>query len=302
MRLPQSSRGKLWHAFCTTLDGCIANGTNGMLRSIATLLTGLATGAALLAASGPAAANPPADACGVETERQERMNAIPPGLLTAISHVESGRYDKASRATIAWPWTVMAEGKGRFLPSKAAAIAEVAALQARGVRNIDVGCMQINLHAHRNAFPDLNTAFDPRANVAYAAKFLIDLHRETGSWATTGTHYHSRTPHLAAIYRVKLALAWAKTQSGDGTAAVRVAAAPAAGRAAPGQMVPVTSRATPVIYRAAPQEPPSWSIRAAERTAKREQTLAEREAARKAAEAWRQEKLSAYHLRRVKEQ
>lgn len=273
-----------------------------MLRSIGKLLAGLATGAALLAAHSPAAANPAADFCGAETDRHERLHGIPPGLLTAISHVESGRYDKASRATFAWPWTVMAEGKGRFLPSKAAAIAEVAALQARGVRNIDVGCMQINLHAHRGAFPDLNSAFDPKANVAYAAQFLTDLHRETGSWALTGTHYHSRTPHLAAIYRVKLALAWAKTQSGgDGIVRVASASGGAPGRAAPGQMVPVTSRTTPVIYRL-PHDAALFDARAAERAAKREQNLAEREAARKAADAWRQEKLNAYHLRRLKDQ
>ncbi|MDZ7712446.1 MAG: hypothetical protein U5L06_04740 [Rhodovibrio sp.] len=69
----------------------------------------------------------------------------------------------------------MAEGRGRYLPSKAAAIAEVRDLQARGVSNIDVGCMQVNLHWHGDAFESLEQAFDPAYNVAYAAAFLLDL-------------------------------------------------------------------------------------------------------------------------------
>src|SRR3546814_15246449 len=69
----------------------------------------------------------------------------------------------------------MAEGRGRFLPSKAAAIEEVRRLQARGIRNIDVGCLQVNLHYHPDAFASLETAFDPEANAAYAADFLVRL-------------------------------------------------------------------------------------------------------------------------------
>ena len=55
----------------------------------------------------------------------------------------------------------MAEGRGRYLPSKEAAIAEVQALKAKGITNIDVGCMQVNLYYHGSNFDDLNEAFDP---------------------------------------------------------------------------------------------------------------------------------------------
>ena len=41
-----------------------------------------------------------------------------------------------------------AEGVGTYYPSKAAAIAAVEALQARGVQSADVGCMQVNLLHH----------------------------------------------------------------------------------------------------------------------------------------------------------
>ncbi|HMA51176.1 MAG TPA: murein transglycosylase, partial [Magnetospirillaceae bacterium] len=116
---------------------------------------------AMLCAAKPALALEDALVCGQETARQEKLQAIPDRLLHAISLVESGRWDADHRATLAWPWTVMAEGEGRFLPSKDAAIAEVKKLQARGLRNIDVGCMQVNLLAHADAFATLDEAFEP---------------------------------------------------------------------------------------------------------------------------------------------
>jgi hypothetical protein len=86
-----------------------------------------------------------ATVCESAIAQQERAQRIPPQLLHAISIVESGRWSKGEQENTAWPWTVMAEGKGRYLPSKSAAIREVRALQRRGIRNIDVGCMQVNM-------------------------------------------------------------------------------------------------------------------------------------------------------------
>ena len=60
--------------------------------------------------------------CGAFVEQAEQALDLPPHLLHAISKVESGRWDEARSALSAWPWTVMAEGRGRYLPSKAAAI------------------------------------------------------------------------------------------------------------------------------------------------------------------------------------
>jgi soluble lytic murein transglycosylase-like protein len=102
----------------------------------------------------------------------------------------------------------MAEGEGRFLPSKAAAVETVRALQARGVRNIDVGCMQVNLYHHPEAFESLDAAFDPAVNVAYAADFLIELRREARSWTRAVGHYHSRQVIRGNTYRAKVFKAW----------------------------------------------------------------------------------------------
>jgi hypothetical protein len=156
----------------------------------------------------------------------ERRLGIPDKLLTAISHAESGRWDGDRQATIAWPWTVTAEGSGHYLPSRAAAIAKVEELRARGVRSIDVGCMQINLYYHADAFDDLDAAFDPQRNADYAAEFLAALHGETRSWPAAASRYHSATPEHAVPYRARVMRLWqaarasgAPPQDVDATAA-----------------------------------------------------------------------------------
>jgi hypothetical protein len=125
-------------------------------------------------------------------------------LLEAIASVESGRWDKSSKANIAWPWTVTAEGEGIFYPSRGAAIQAVEALQRRGIGNIDVGCMQINLGYHPQAFDSLAQAFEPASNVAYAAKFLKELRSQRRNWDKAVRYYHSSDPVRQRYYRGKV--------------------------------------------------------------------------------------------------
>ncbi len=166
----------------------------------------------LPAAAGPAqSAAPVADAalvCREQTTRIERLERLPRQILSAIALAEAGRWDARRGETIAWPWTVYAERQGRFLASKAAAVAEVRSLLARGVRNIDVGCMQINLRHHPHTFADLDEAFDPAANVAYAGRFIKRLHRDARSWGRATALYHSRTRALGLPYRHKVQGLW----------------------------------------------------------------------------------------------
>ena len=75
------------------------------------------------------------------------------------------------------------------------------ALQAQGVRSIDVGCMQVNLMHHPNAFASLDAAFDPTANALYAARFLNTLYGISGSWVQATAAYHSQTPAIGADYQ-----------------------------------------------------------------------------------------------------
>jgi hypothetical protein len=174
---------------------------------------------ALLLRALPAAAGP----CEVAIATVEREAGLPPRLLAAIARVESGRRDPATGTVEPWPWTINAEGRGSFFPDKAAAIAAVRSLQAQGMRSIDIGCMQINLRYHPNAFASLEEAFDPLANARYAARFLNELKSTRADWMAAAAAYHSQTPEYAEPYRARIAAAWSQEQARPATPAPQVA-------------------------------------------------------------------------------
>ena len=146
--------------------------------------------------------------CLKETTRLEKRERIKTNLLSAISLVESGRYSKIYPTGVSWPWTVTAEGKGIFYASKEEAIKAVLDLKKKGVENIDVGCMQINLKYHPEAFNSLEDAFEPEKNVTYAANFLKKNYQETKSWGEAATRYHSKNVSKAFKYEDKLLDVW----------------------------------------------------------------------------------------------
>lgn len=158
--------------------------------------------------------------CRAAISEAERGANLPRGLLQAIGRVESGRRDPETGQFAPWPWTINAEGEGKYFPTREAAIAHVRQLQARGVRIIDVGCMQVNLHHHPNAFASLEQAFDPLTNARYAARFLTELNGGRADWRQAAGHYHSQTPERAGPYREKVLAAWEQEarNAGDSSA------------------------------------------------------------------------------------
>ncbi|MDR3536939.1 MAG: transglycosylase SLT domain-containing protein [Acetobacteraceae bacterium] len=173
------------------------------------------TGLLLLSLIGRAAASlgfgppdPPGLLCRQAIVAAERANAIPAHLLAAIGRVESGRRDPVSGALHPWPWTINAEGEGQFFETKMQALTAVKALQARGVRSIDVGCLQVNLMHHPNAFATLEQAFDPHANADYAARFLRQLFGQSSTWPKATALYHSATPELGEPYQKQVMAVW----------------------------------------------------------------------------------------------
>jgi len=181
-----------------------------MILRLAALVIALLTASPTQASPAATAAERanPAELCRSAIRAAERTYGIPVALLAAVGRVESGRRDPESGAFGPWPWTINAEGRGQFFPTKAEAIAEVRRLQARGVRSIDVGCMQVNLHHHPNAFANLDDAFDPVKNADYAARFLVELQLRSNNWLQAAAHYHSQTPEFAEAYRRRVMAAW----------------------------------------------------------------------------------------------
>lgn len=158
--------------------------------------------------------------CESAARHMEQVEGVPAHLLTAISLAETGRWDADKGETFAWPWTVTAEGQGHYFPTKAAAIEAVKKLKARGVGNIDVGCMQINLHYHADAFGSLDQAFDPTINIAYATGFLHERFNATGSWIQAAAAYHSFTPDKNRAYKIKVLRLWNEVRKHDATSDV----------------------------------------------------------------------------------
>jgi len=157
----------------------------------------------------------------------ERDKGIPAHLLRSIALAESGRWDESSSRTVAWPWTINAAGVGHFFPSKQAAIAFVHKLRAKGVKSMDIGCMQVNLMWHPGAFSSLEEAFEPEKNVAYAASHLFDLKNERKTWTEAVGYYHSATPEHNQRYRAKVLKLWADVQRKPESTQLAAAAADA---------------------------------------------------------------------------
>ena len=192
------------------------------------IMAGLAVGVVLLFADRALSSPLPnsvqafekeANTCITAIAHQERTKGIPKGLLQAISLAESGRWfeqtDQGRGEIIAWPWTVTTGGRGHYLPNRSDAVAFVKSLRADGVQNIDVGCMQINLKYHPDAFASIEKAFDARTNAAYAADFLKSRYAVSQSWIQAAGDYHSTTPKLNQTYRLKISNFWQQTAQAD---------------------------------------------------------------------------------------
>ena len=164
--------------------------------------------------AGEAAAGPVDGVCAALARQVERAEGIPPGLVEAVALAESGRWLADQGTTRPWPWTITAGSDSFFLSSKPEALRKVNELLSQGRSNIDVGCMQINLGYHGDAFGSVAEALEPAANVAYGAQFLKQLREETRSWARATAHYHSRHPGRGQAYREKVYRFWHQVRHG----------------------------------------------------------------------------------------
>jgi len=153
---------------------------------------------------GPAFPQSASQACRQAVAAAERAHGIPTHLLAAIARVESGRRDQSSGTFNPWPWTINVDGQGIFYDTKLQAVAAATTMRAGVTKSIDVGCMQISLVHHPDAFATMEQAFDPFLNADYGARFLVQLFEKTGSWPKAVEYYHSATPDLGHDYGVKV--------------------------------------------------------------------------------------------------
>ncbi len=148
------------------------------------------------------------DLCGAAVARASASYNLPPGLLNAIAIVESGTLDRKSGRTRPWPWTIDANGVGLTYATEPSAAQAAAGFEAAGITSLDIGCLQVNLAQHPDAFQNLTQAFDPVVNAEYAAGFLTSLAQNFGNWPQAVAAYHSQTPALGEPYQARVYAVW----------------------------------------------------------------------------------------------
>ena len=139
--------------------------------------------------------------CDTAARQVAQETNVPLSVLRSITRTETGRARGGQLQP--WPWTVNMEGKGHWFETEDAARAYVFKEFRRGARSFDVGCFQINFKWHGENFRSIDQMFDPIENARYAARFLTQLHGETGDWSRAAGAYHSRTPKYAEKYRAR---------------------------------------------------------------------------------------------------
>lgn len=130
-------------------------------------------------------------------------SGLPEGLLPAISLVEAGRGD-GQGGVAPWPWTLNEGGKGMYFDTREEALAYLKEAVARGVTNIDVGCMQLNWKWHSAGFESPEDMIDPGRNTRYAARFMVELYNRLGSWDVAASAYHSTDRDRGQRYLAKV--------------------------------------------------------------------------------------------------
>lgn len=182
-----------------------------MTRLIPLALATLAAGPALAGAESLCL-----DAARVAAER----TGVPYAVLLAISQTETGRNRGGSVQP--WPWTINDSGDGAWFDSRQEAETYAEGALAAGRTSFDLGCFQLNYRWHNEGFASLDAMLDPEQNALYAARFLAQLHAESGDWSVAAGAYHSRTEVYADRYRERFDALLAAA-GGEAAAPVEVA-------------------------------------------------------------------------------
>lgn len=163
--------------------------------------------------------------CEQAGQAAEQAFGLPAGLLLAIGRVESGRWSAGLQRTVSWPWSIDVDGTAHIFDNLDEAKRALLGL-AGGRHSIDVGCFQISLLYHPDAFADSEQAFDPVANADYAARFLVSLKDRLGSWRAAVAAYHSADPSRGGPYGDRVFATWSHGTVPTNTAPVGFAAVP----------------------------------------------------------------------------
>lgn len=133
--------------------------------------------------------------CEREFPRASKRHGVPVAVLAAVGMTETGRGDGLR------PYALNIAGDAIYDLSRNEAIVEFYKARSKGIKLIDVGCMQINHHFHKQHFRSVNEMLDPARNVDYAARFLRRLYEQEHNWTRAVARYHAGDENTPAQKR-----------------------------------------------------------------------------------------------------
>jgi hypothetical protein len=104
----------------------------------------------------------PAMLCDAAAQYAASKTGVPLSILRAVTLAETGRTSGADRQFAAWPWAIQSGNRGDWFSDADAALSHVKGLMAQGISNIDIGCFQLNLRWHGEAFGSLQDMISPQ--------------------------------------------------------------------------------------------------------------------------------------------
>ncbi|KLK94443.1 lytic transglycosylase [Microvirga vignae] len=123
--------------------------------------------------------------CEKEMLRASAKYGVPIGMLYSVGLTETGRRGSLQ------PFAMNVEGRAVFSSSLPEAVQRFEEARRAGAKLIDLGCMQINHHYHRDKFTSVESMLNPRDNVEYAARFLSELKGRHETWTMAVARYHA---------------------------------------------------------------------------------------------------------------
>jgi soluble lytic murein transglycosylase-like protein len=148
----------------------------------------LATGHASMARPSRApAAIPPAYSMAA------REAGVPPAVLYGVALQESSfLFNHAGgRHALPWPWTLNVAGRPARLATRPQAEERLHAVLRSGIRNVDVGPMQINWRYHQDRLGSVRRALDPYWNLRVGAELLAMHYAASREWPVAVGRYHA---------------------------------------------------------------------------------------------------------------
>lgn len=131
--------------------------------------------------AGPAYAGP-ATCSDALARVAARYPAAPTALVEAMMYAESGGY----------PWIANVDGVPHKFPNMEEAATFLKNAMKSAQKNVDVGCMQVNMLYHGKYFATMEDALDPENNIAYATRYHLRMRAKGANWTEATAFYHNQ--------------------------------------------------------------------------------------------------------------